>query len=629
MSVTPDNLRFYKSIQDGCTARLAAHPSSRIYRLGALATDKLYNTTIATLFSDATERIKWNCNACRDFVTRYTNFVVLSDDNRVHSLVFNSDMKCEGKYVGFIDHLESAVKRCVESSTTPLELSLVGDLFCDNKNIVTLGQAQTGAYRHMACNFSSRELKLPAASDYTTLVPMLERVLVDNNLETLGISAGLITANELSNASAHKHVFAWIMPIAIEWATLTTGEQKDDANTRSVFLWRHIGTAYPGVVNSLRSGATSILLESVRAKDAIEVTRKKWNDVTNPVTYRMPTAAPTEGNMRQAIEILAKMGVTELDMARTFFTYGDAQWADHAKQAVLFMSRELKSSGVTYSALSSFPFASKPETAAAAEAAVAAVASPAKVAAKKTLSLFGGGEISLHTFLTTIVPLAIDIDYKTPDSYTWWSLITGAPGSVPIMQHHSGTNRTSWYTYPNGRTAASHGLISGAWTRVHIMARFPNQWSADEKERKNFERMGNQVMVGLDRAHDSACASAALFDTLLDSKLHSVRSSIHDWSVQHPATFSSSTLDAVAELSALSALSAAQSSSSSFVEAKAVAQASATPSPSWRSASISVHPVCGIALGLESQNKLIGGTHIFRVTDCAGVVRTYTLSKFE
>ena len=421
---------------------------------------------------DDQERRSWQCNACHSFMNRFGSLAYVDPTSGVLTPLFWDPEVVPERY-----------RKSVAAMAQLFVNARVTATF--QPDSLPLGKKQTGEWFHMHYQFTKERVE--RRTEHTNCVEheMLKRVLDDNSEEVIHQAAKLLGERRLQHAEKHMGAVRWLENLK----NLLSGVK--NKSHRENLIWLSSATAYLGCIGSLRNGATSVLLEALRLDDTWEEVEKKWNNVVDPYNYMRPKALPTEGNVAHAEKVLESLGITKDDLRRAFLC--PDQLPD---SAYVWRKQNEEKTGV-FGGL--------------------ATKNSAKVEPLVAPFL----EISFAKFVRDVLPNTKQLEIHL-DSYLYlFMLITGLPGSKPLMQWHNESNLASWYTYGNPSLATTRGLTPG-WADVPSIVLFPNQWQEPLHEDKRY-------LVVLKGVKDKR-GRLSLFPSMMRRDFYAIRSTIEAYS---------------------------------------------------------------------------------------------------
>lgn len=448
----------------------------------------LYEIFLNELPAEA--RQHYNCNACRHFVNRYGRLVRINEKGKTIPVMWGS---APAFFVGAV----GAVYRAVA------EAPVIGVFVTDNR---ALGLALTGPWRHMAVDMPAKlihhnVLKTPyqKSAEKEEEFRMLKDANAKYSIQTVEKAVNILRSDTLYSGEKVLGVAEWFLDIKKE----LKGKRE---NARKNILWKKVAMAPAGFCH-ISSTMIGTLLDDIEAGYGIDAVSRRFAEKMNPLQYQRPQAAPTVGNVAQAENIVAKLGL-ERSLKRRYARLDEIQ--------TIWMPRS------------------------------------ARAAANTTGGVFSGvvtkgnaiGKLSHHDsiptvtmtwekFNRTVLPMARKIEYYVTmrrDSYG--AIVTAADmDAPPIIQWDDEENRCpfNWYIYHSGSMPSNWGLTSG-WVEVTGIALQPSMW------KKGFEHHGKSVFFILKgcKDHHYRTAGSALFPSTLRSELHDVRATIEAYSNANP-----------------------------------------------------------------------------------------------
>ena len=402
---------------------------------------------------------------------------------------------------------------------------------------VMAGVVECGGFTHMHFDFTGYWEKRGETNHVASLMPastseltvMLDRVLEDNDKETVEHAAYLLLEDKLPYSDKHKGAIRWLQDLYEP----DRFSGKDEASRRNL-LFYFAARSFIGCINSLRNGMTSELLEMIRCGTDPEEIRATWSSLAGPLTYMRPTAAPKAGNITAAENLLTELKLTENDMRRAFLTIDQIP-----PSAFLYRSSKpapISTSGIFASVI---PRGNSYLT--------------GEKVSNTNLDDMSAASITFARFVSEVLPTAQKIEYKLPWEDYFCFFITGLPDTAPLMQWHTPTNLASWYVNISSRNATRYKLAAG-WVQVPYIVSFPHMWrhlplseSSVAENTKHpassgtlpppeamssfkHKQHGIRYLVGLEGVTEENVRSLSLFPSVLKSEMHGVRATIEAYS---------------------------------------------------------------------------------------------------
>ena len=502
-----------EAIQKNAETLLNDHPKSPIFRVD-------YDHSSGSL-SDVYERSypsslrqEFICVTCRTFMRRFGDLALVDEHTGAILPLFWNPESHVDPFLGPV----SAVANLFEGRKVIKEFKVT-------KSTQHAGIQERGGWDHMSFDFCLTRVtpaRLPGLSVASTpeLVTMLTQVLKDYDLDTVRRASQLLLEDKLPHADSHKASIKWLLGLKENQSTL----EAVDEVARHNILFHTAASSFLGCLKQLRSGAVGTVLSDVRDNKSFEDIQESWNNLTDPLHYMRPTAAPSAGNIAVAERLFESLGLTQEDMRRAYLTPASIPDAVY-----MFRDRRPK------------PLPTPKEG-------IFGHIVP-KNATEKQPEPNGTDEISnpdppttmsFSTFAKKIVPNAKKVEYKLPNEISLYFFITGLPGTKRLMQWHDTTNRVSWYTHTGPMYVKNFGLGAG-WTPVPYIVPFPHLWDApaattfplseDPAAFKYYHsKHGFRYLIGLEGIKEARSSELCLFPTLLRSDFHGVRSTIERYS---------------------------------------------------------------------------------------------------
>ncbi|KKZ63914.1 hypothetical protein EMCG_01772 [[Emmonsia] crescens] len=470
-------------------------------------------------------RQEFRCNTCAQFMNRYGDLCIVDDSKgKLVPLFWSEDKSLPVVFRAPI----SAVCKLLEGGTVGKEYRITSD------RRRYLGFKKKGDFGHMAFDIpSNRGVIAPAVA--RTMPPtneqreMLQRILEDYNLEIVRKTASMLQENRLPYADAHKGAIGWLLEVQKSRGVLLYSPTVSDTNRHNIQT--HVAaSAFIGCLNQLRSGALSKLLEGVKEGQDFKELDRQWRILCDPKIYLRPQKPPKAGNITVAEKLFEELGLTQGDMARKYLARSDIP-----KEVYMFRDTQLNAK------------APKQETKE--KGGIFANVVPRSVPKFNPKTHGNSAEvdppksISFSNFVHTILPTAKEVEVQLEEKEYLYFLISGYPGSKPLMQWHTKDNLVSPFTFTTPVSTSKYNLYTG-WNQVSAVFPFPHLWDAmptaktfplltsDASEFKHYHRKhGFRYLVCLDGIEEKTKKDGlCLFPSMLKSEFHPVRATIEAYS---------------------------------------------------------------------------------------------------
>lgn len=447
-----------------------ALPDSPLFQTDA-DPDALWLAYLGNLRED--RRQYYNCHCCRHFIQRVGGLVTIDEAGRQRSALW-----------GFMP--PDFFLRSVESLHSLVKKAKVTGVFLSSDK--TLGTKQTGDWTHLSTNnpkpYAGRTITAgQAAAEKLEEYKMLCHGLADYSRETVGQAVRVLKADAVYRSEKALGVAEWFLKLheAI----------KAHPQAKRNLTWIAVATAPPGFCH-IRSTMISTLLDDINSGLAFDDIAARWKAKMHPLQYQRPTAAPKEGAIKQAEEMVAKLGL-ERSLLRRFATLDDVLLK-------LWTPRELP------------------------EVAKGGVFGHLRGTNKPSAIELPEVKITWEKFQRTVLNGVLQMEIMAPSRGAFCGVVTATDPESPAIIQWDGLagqarNPVSWYFYNGGSTASQWGLSAG-WNPVSCVFPNPSQWQAEFKHQKN------GVHFAIAGCSDSRMDGLALFPEILKAEFHGIRSVI-------------------------------------------------------------------------------------------------------
>lgn len=469
--------------------------SARVEKITA----PLFTTDAADLFGlylsnlPTTDRQHYTCNTCRHFFERFGGLVTIGDDGKLESVMWQPN-----DAPGFYENATAALKFVVErAKVTGVYLSkdrvygtpVTGGMPKDGG----YGEGFTPRWTHYAVKVDPKRIYKARAKDTGEAMAetreefkMLSRALSEFTVEHIETAVTLLRAAGLVNAVAVLGRAEWLL----ELKRLVNKKKSHQAN----HIWTAVATAPAGFAH-VRSSMLGTLLDDIKNGADLEVLKRSFAAKMAPTAYQRPQAAPTLGTIKQAEELVRKLGI-ESALERRFARF------DEVAAHMLWQPKDVhtENAGGVFGHL-------KP--------------AKAKAAPQATR---GVEKITWASFVKKVLPLAHEMHVLAPQKGCYVALVTAThDDAAPILKWDSEElrNPVSWYLYDGGSTATQWELVAGTYVKVTGVCDLPCHWNG-----RQTPGLPEDKLFLLDGARDRNVDGLALFMQVVRSDLHGVRAVI-------------------------------------------------------------------------------------------------------
>ncbi len=419
--------------------------------------ERLFETQTMGLFQIFLDRLPNNrrqhytCHSCRRFFERYAGLVRVDGRGELKSVLWEG-VAAKGFFKAAIDEVREQV-----------EAAGVRDVFVKPKGVrMVLGEPRTGIWSHLAV---TRNTMGDSPAGITEAVKDVKRALSEWSTPVIDLAVSYLQTEGLLERS--EKVLA-----AVEWF------QKVKHARREALVFKEVAEAPEGFLHP-RSSMLGTLLDDISKGLSLNDIKNKFGAKMKPTAYQRPTAAPTEGQIKEAERLVGQLEVKD-SLRRRFARPDELDYLwkpDYAAQRT----------GV-FAGL--YPKAITPSV--------------------------GMGKITWCKFRDQVLTQQ-ELRVWVPKSGCFLTFTEAAvEGSQPLFQWGS---TLAWYVYENGSEATRYGLKEG-WTPLAGIAEMPC---------KGIERFGEKVVLVL-AGKDRQNQALGLFPETLRSEFHPIRGTIEAFS---------------------------------------------------------------------------------------------------
>lgn len=446
----------------------------------------------------AARRKHYDCNACRRFVDRFGGLVTLDAEGAPHTAFWGMANVPE-----FFQEAVAAVQRHV------LKSRVTGVFYSSEKdwgvaaNVAGRGSPYEGQrWTHLSCN-NAQVFSHPlhnadqSAAERKQDFILLKRTLADLPLSAAREVVRVLRADDLlSRTDKALGTAEWFLALKERLDLAKHSGRYDN------LVWLAAATAPAGYVHFNSSGVLGTLFQDVMSGLDFEVIRRRWGEKMHPLKYRRTTAAPSEGQIKQAELNFQKLG-SEKALARRFARLEEVVAAHKALWLPPVIAEAKPAEGGLFDVLRQ---QNKKEV--------------KRVKLPPT-------EIRLTKFVAEVLPTAARIEGYVPyGDQTLYGLVTAVHEDAPPVLQWDGLaghprNPFSWFFHHDSSTAGRWNVTPCTWTEVTAVIRNPPFWH----EPTQFAHHPEMVFFVLKDCHETRpTKGGGLFTESLKAEYHSVRS---------------------------------------------------------------------------------------------------------
>lgn len=240
-------------------------------------------------------RQHYNCNACKSFISKFGNLVVINDDNTIKSAIW-------GETSPFFAKVSENMKKAVESAP-------IDGVFLTDQRV--LGIPKTGDWRHMFVNMpigmtiksrtlSPSQLIAEKAEDYRAVVRALDKF----SIETITQAYNIIQSDTLYRGEGYKPMAKWFYTLKTELGSIFSSK------IRRNLIWKAVASAPNGFCH-IKSSMIGTLLDDVQNGLSINIVKENFENKMNSSTYQRSQSAPTQSAIQQAEKFIEESGIED------------------------------------------------------------------------------------------------------------------------------------------------------------------------------------------------------------------------------------------------------------------------------------------------------------------------------
>ena len=468
----------YEEFEQSIRKSMEALGNEPIFQTNATGLWELYLAGIPEA-----SRQYYNCHACRRFVESYGGLVTISPDGETRSVMWQGD------------DIPEIFRPSVNAMRQAVEKAKVVGVFLSKEKI--LGTPVTGEWTHMHAILPRAfqeglhtvdEIMAEKKADFV----LLKKSMAQYPVEAINQALLLLKADALYRSEKVLGVAEW-------YKSLHDCRGKNGKPLRDNIIWRAVALAPPGYCH-LKNTMIGTLLDDIVSGMSLDDVRRRFAAKMHPLKYQRPQAAPSEGSINRAEEVVAKLGI-ERSLVRRFARLDEVQAIWRPKPII-----EDEKAGV-----------------------FAHLRSKGRKTTVDIQKYAPTVTITWKKFSETVLPDALRMEVLVPSCGKFMAILTAEHmDAPPIIQWDNPENRNpfSWYYYIGGSYARDWGISEG-WRNVTAICLKPSMW------RDGYDHQGTGALFLIEGARDSKknCGNA-LFPEILKADLREIRSVIEAYSKQ-------------------------------------------------------------------------------------------------
>jgi len=250
-------------------------------------------------FATLEQRQYHNCNCCKSFIRKYGHLAYVDNGQLVP--LFWDEAEAIDRYKATVSGMVSVLKNA----------SITGVFVSSDKQ---WGRVFEGGWDHFGFTQPIPYVESPtkaahqAIAEFSENHKMVMHAHATINQNDVKTAITLLESGSLDYGDKYAKSLKWF------YSTYRASNNN---------LWQLVASAKPGYYNPA-NGMTGALLEMIAAKTDITKLTASWNDMVSPMRYMRATVDPSDGNLAQAEQIIAKHGLVK-SLARRYATLDDIQ----------------------------------------------------------------------------------------------------------------------------------------------------------------------------------------------------------------------------------------------------------------------------------------------------------------
>lgn len=242
-------------------------------------------------------RSHYNCNACKHFIERFGNLVIINENGSITSVVWNEENTPE------------FFKKSVEELRKTVESAKIKAVFKSDE--VVLGMPKTGEWTHLYAKLPKQSVCLNTSRLFTAGQVMAEktedyrmfgRALREYSMNTIEQAINILNSEALYRSEKCLGIAKWFKDVktVIDGCNVTKVKEN--------YMWLAVATAPTGFCH-IKSSMIGTLLDDIEGGLAFESIKRRFDEKMNPSNYMRSQSAPTLNQTVEAEKVVEKLGI--------------------------------------------------------------------------------------------------------------------------------------------------------------------------------------------------------------------------------------------------------------------------------------------------------------------------------
>lgn len=457
--------------------------------LAGFSKDFLYNLFLERI--PVTRRQHYQCRCCRDFVNNFGGVVIINEDGKLRSPIWtwtNAPLE--------LQFAIQSIARDIEQCSVVAQFYHSGKLWGrgptpDPKKGITWSHMSITPLAHQVFTSplqTADQMIAESRHHFETLRNSLHEFTEDH----LRTAINILSSDQVQNSEAVLGQAKWLLSLKGILGPGRTANQNK--------LWLAVSQVPDGWCH-IKANMIGSLLEDIRSGMDIITIVERFNSKMNPLQYQRPQAAPKEGNIKRAEEIVEKLGIAR-SLERRYARFEEVPkiWVP---QPVLAPPAE--AGGGVFDHLK------------------------IKGQQERKTQLVPSSTKTLEKFLNSLTGIQSIKLYLEASRMAFGAFATAVyPDAPPIIQWDlpEARNPLSWYVTSGGDYPSSWNLNSGNWAKVVGISPLPSN--------ENHKHVSTGFAFILEGCKPAGPAQSCLFPVILKGDLREVSSTIEAHSKAMP-----------------------------------------------------------------------------------------------
>lgn len=255
----------------------------------------LWNIYLNNLPEDG--RFVYNCRACKHFVERYGDLVIINDKGNVESVLWGADVPV---------YFQKSVEMMNEYIRHSAKVS---NVFISD--VRTLGTPQTGLWTHLHVDLPREMVNNSRVKNASQLMAektedfkMLLNALNEYPMNVAEQAVALLQTNAMYRSDRVLGVAQWFLNVHKSLQGNMMAYQKTN------LIWKAVGEA-PTAYCHVKSSMIGTLLDDILNGKSTRVIMARFEEKMNPQNYMRSQSGPTASAIEQAEKLVEKLGIAD------------------------------------------------------------------------------------------------------------------------------------------------------------------------------------------------------------------------------------------------------------------------------------------------------------------------------